>query len=115
MSKCKQWLKEKWYYVLAGLTIIGGVIAAILAFSRSSTNDGKNLPSPVQDAKTKLHENISKARIDAAVEIATSRGEENIVKEEVKQIIENTSGNTKEDKKKQLEQLAALAKRTRRR
>lgn len=113
MSKFKQFIKEKWAYVLAGFAFIGGIIAAVFALSRPSTNDGESLPSPVQKAKDKLNENIIKARIDAAVEMAEARGEEKAVKEEIKQIVEVTEKNpSKEAKKKQLEQLAALAKRT---
>ena len=116
MSKFKQFIKEKWAWIVAGFVLIGGVIAAILAFSRPSTNDGESLPSPVQKAKEKLHQDLTKARIDAAVEIATSRGEEKVVKEEIKQIVETTKNDaSQEAKKKQLEQLAALASRTRRR
>jgi len=113
MSKFKQFIKEKWAYVLAAFALIGGIIAAVLAFSRPSTNDGESLPSPVQKAKDKLHENITKARIDAAVEMATAKGQEDAVKEEVKKIVEITEKDkSKEAKRKQLEQLAVLAKRT---
>lgn len=112
MSKIKKFFKEKWAYIVAALVFIGSIITWLLLRSPDTENQ---LPTPVQKAKEKLHTDLSKVRIDAAVEIAKARGKEEVVKEEIEKItkiVEEAPEDKKDEaKKKQLQALADLSNR----
>lgn len=113
MSKVKKFFKEKWAYIVAFFVFLGSVLMWLLL--RPAGKEDNQLPAPVQQAKEKLHKDLSKARIDAAVEVAKARGKEEAVKEEIEEIakiVEKAPEDKKEEaRKQQLQRLADLSNR----
>lgn len=102
----KRWLKEHYAYTLALLPIIAYYIYKV--FVKRESDALITTPPAVE-----LQKKIAEVRVEAALEIGKAKGKELAVKEEVKHIMEMPVA-SKEDKRKQLQDLSDLINRTRR-
>lgn len=101
----KRWLKEHYAYALALLPIIAYYLYK--AFVK------REIDAPITPPAVELHKKIAEVRVEAALEIGKAKGKELAVKEEVKHIMAMPIA-SKEDKRKQLQDLSDLINRTRR-
>jgi len=98
----RNWLNERKAWVASGI----GFVILVLYFALTRKKPPFN---PKDKRDEELREKLAEARIQAALEIGKAKGREDQVKAEVEEIT------TIEDKNKQLQQLADLVQRTRRR
>lgn len=101
--KLKLWFKEKWYYI----AIFGIALLAIIFYIVTKKKPSKVV---IDKASEELYKKLSNLRIESALEIGRAQGKEQQVKEEV-EAITNLPTTTKEEKLKQLQQLADLLNR----
>jgi hypothetical protein len=103
----KLWFKEKWIYLLY---LVPFVVWGLYLILRKKPVDGSKL---VNKSAILLQEKLGEARTQAALEIGRAQGKEAAVKEEVAKI-SSMPTTTQEEKQKQLQDLADLINRTRR-
>ena len=103
----KLWFKEKWLYLVAILPIVA--FGLYRMFRKVPTKE----VTSTNKASVELQKKLGEVRTQAALEIGRAQGKEEAVKEEVRRITE-APVSTSEDKKKQLQDLADLVNRTRR-